>query len=183
MVKTLVSASILAAGLLAVPASAGVMAVGSSAARSCYEAAEFGSSDRGMDACNRALTQDALSERDEVATYVNRGILRIKAKDMSAAIRDFDHAIARDPDQAESYLNKGIALLHSANYAGSLPYFETALEKDTKKPALAHLARGMALEMSGNVQAAYRDYKKASLLDPKWDAPTAELARFTVNQR
>jgi hypothetical protein len=35
--------------------------------------------------------------------------------------------------------------------------------------------------MAGQVGAAYRDYRQASLIDPKWRQPKEELARFRVN--
>lgn len=34
----------------------------------------------------------------------------------------------------------------------------------------------------GDVKAAYLDYSKAAELDPDWDAPKTELARFTVKR-
>ncbi|HEX8258088.1 MAG TPA: hypothetical protein VF589_10685 [Allosphingosinicella sp.] len=173
-----------AAAAIAGPALAAVFVVGSSSARICYEAAESGVvTNQAAVFCDKALTEDVLSPRDIVATHVNRGIVRFHKGQYDAAIRDFDVAIARDGNQAEAYLNKGVVMLRKPGGVGeAVPLFTTAIEMRTKKPALAYLGRGMAYELSGNVNAAYADYKQANLLAPKWKAPAAELGRFQVVQ-
>jgi tetratricopeptide (TPR) repeat protein len=60
--------------------------------------------------------------------------------------------------------------------------FDTALAKNTRKPAIAYYARGVAHELNGRLRHAYSDYRKASAADPNWVEPQAELARFTVRQ-
>ena len=40
----------------------------------------------------------------------------------------------------------------------------------------------MANEGLGDLKAAYQDYSKAAELNPAWDAPKNELARFTVKR-
>ena len=59
--------------------------------------------------------------------------------------------------------------------------FDSALEKKTRRPELAYYGRAVAHELTGEVRAAYRDYRQASRLDPKWRQPKADLARFKVN--
>lgn len=178
-----------AAGLLAAAASpsfAGVTVIGTSTARLCYEAAE---STRSVSAamlanCNEALADVALTQRDLVATYVNRGILRLRMNQTDAAIADFDTAIAKDPGEAEAYLNKGMALLRSSEGGGqALTLFDTALAKRTRKPAIAYYGRAIAHEMTGNVRKAYFDYRQASQLAPEWTLPKDELVRFKVQTR
>jgi hypothetical protein len=41
----------------------------------------------------------------------------------------------------------------------------------------------MAREDAGDLVGAYLDYRQASQLDPAWDRPKKELARFTVVQK
>jgi tetratricopeptide (TPR) repeat protein len=173
-----------AALLVATPAAGAVSVIGNSAARSCYMAAET----RGAPTldvlrfCNDALRQDALAEDELVATLVNRGILKARLGDLDGAISDYDDALVRDPDQAEAYLNKGFALLNlSDSGQAAKPLFDSALEKKTRRPELAYYGRGIANELTGEVRAAYQDYRQASRLDPKWHQPKAELARFRVN--
>lgn len=166
--------------LLSLPASAGVTVIGNSSARLCYEAAESGAKG-GVADCDKALFDEALTIRDQAATHVNRGVLRLRAGDIDGALEDFDAAIARDPSEADAYLNKGLALMRRPDMEkAALPLFDMALEKKTKKPALAYFARGVAYENMGNVSLAYQNYRSASAADPKWNQPRAELARFKV---
>ncbi|MFN3388558.1 MAG: tetratricopeptide repeat protein [Allosphingosinicella sp.] len=159
--------------------------LGHSSARLCYEAADSrgATTKQSLDRCDQALAEEALSRHDEVATYVNRGILKLRQNRIDAAIADFDAAIARDPDQAEAYLNKGVASLRREQWAQALPLFDTALAKETIRPAIAHYGRAVAHEMGGNVRQAYNDYREASRLAPKWRDPQVELSRFTVVSR
>jgi tetratricopeptide (TPR) repeat protein len=166
----------------ALPAAASVTVIGGSAARQCFEAAEspMSASQEIFDMCDHAITSEPLSARDLVATYINRGILRVRAGRTSEGIRDFNAAIERDPSIAEAWFNRGVALMRTAGPAEALPSFNAAVERATNRPALAHFGRAVALEALGNVRGAYADYRRASQLDPDWDRPRAELARFRV---
>ena len=173
-----------AALLAATPAIAAVSVIGDSAAASCYKAAQ-GHGAPTMDVllfCDDALARDALTADEQVATLVNRGILKARLGNVAGAISDYDNALGRDPDQAEAYLNKGLAML-SLPESGqeAKPLFDTALAKKTRRPELAYYGRGVANEMTGEVRAAYQDYRQASRIDPKWRQPRMELARFRVN--
>ena len=172
-----------AALLAASPAAAAVTVIGNSSARSCYEAAESRSTPNrsALSVCDEALTEHALSDYDTVATYVNRGILKARLGNLHAAIADYDEALSRDPDQPEAYLNKGFAMLHLPEAERQAkPMFDSALAKKTRRPELAYYGRGVAHELTGDVRAAYYDYRQASRLSPKWREPKAELARFKV---
>lgn len=179
---TFVKFFVFTAGLsIAFPAAAGITVIGSSSARICYEAAEKDTwpSSEDMQRCNDAL-MEALSYHDEVATYVNRGILHYRLGSIAASLRDFDRAIALDPDQAEAYLNKASALYKGGQVQAALPLFSVALEKKTKRPELAYYGRAVAHEDLGEVALAYHDYRRASEANPHWTVPRADLARFVV---
>lgn len=176
---------ILAAGSAAVPASAAVTVIGSSAARICYEASESTAipSFEILSRCDEALRVEPLTPYEIVATHVNRGILRARIGQVSAALSDFDTALARDPNEPEAYLNKGVVLMRQPNNANeALPLFNMALEKKTRRPALAYYGRGVANEELGNLRSAYEDFRKASVADPKWKEPKTELTRFQVTR-
>jgi tetratricopeptide (TPR) repeat protein len=178
--RTLIVAAAFAA--MSVPASAAVTVLGSSDARMCFEAADStltpGLSQ--LRFCDNALGQESLSEHDIVATYVNRGILRLRRNQIEAAITDFDSAIQLDPRQPEAYLNKGAALLRVNNNSEAAELFSASLENNTRRPELAHFGRAVAYEALGNVRGAYQDYREASALSPHWRDPQIELARFRV---
>jgi hypothetical protein len=44
----------------------------------------------------------------------------------------------------------------------------------------AYYYRGAAHEEAGNTRAAYDDYQRAASIAPNWRSPSAELARFQV---
>ncbi|TFI59325.1 hypothetical protein E2493_05660 [Sphingomonas parva] len=175
----------LAATAAAFPATAAVTVIGNSSARTCYLSAENrtrpGPSVLGD--CDLALTAENLVTSDRVATFVNRGILKLRMGRTDAAIADFDAAIALDGDEGEAYLNKGMALLRmDQGWQQAVGLFDTALSKRTRKPEVAYYGRGIANEIGGKIRAAYDDYRQASALAPEWAEPKAELARFTVRQ-
>jgi len=175
----------LAAGALAAPASAGVLVIGSTDARLCFEAADSAMEPglRDIRRCDNALLRDTLTGYETVATHVNRGILRLRRGHLDEAVADFDQAIALDASQPEAYLNKGGVLIRRNNPAEAVQLFTVALERNTSRPALAHYGRAVAQEELGNVAAAYRDYRRASELDPAWRDPRIELTRFRVSGR
>lgn len=166
----------------AIPAGASVIVIGNSSARLCYEAADspLMPSVSNIRTCDAAFAEEALSQRDRVATHVNRGILKLRRGLVDEAIADFDEAIEIDPRQPEAYLNKGAALIRAENPAEALGLFTVALERNTERPEIAHFGRAIANEELGNVRAAYNDYRRASELDPNWQDPRTELARFRV---
>jgi tetratricopeptide (TPR) repeat protein len=170
----------------AAPASASVVVIGNSDARRCFEAADSRLLPNMLDIrrCDSALRDSGLlSGYEVVATHVNRGILHLRRGMVDNAIADFDQAIALDPNQPESYLNKGAALVRRNNAAGAVQLFTVALERNTRRPALAHYGRAVAQEALGNVAAAYRDFRRASEIDPAWREPQIELTRFRVTNR
>jgi len=115
-----------------------------------------------------------------VATFVNRGILRLRRGDIAGAMADFDEATALNPEEPEAYLNRASALLRREEVVSAIAQFDTAIAKQTRRPALAYYGRAVAHEEAGNVRAAYRDYRRASELAPAWDQPRRELTRFRV---
>jgi tetratricopeptide (TPR) repeat protein len=178
--KFLVPAAIAA---MAFPAAAAITVLGSTSARMCFEAADARSlpSAQSIGRCDDALEREALTEYEVVATYVNRGILKLRRGRVDEAIADFDTAIRHDPDEPEAYLNKGMATLRLPNgWEQALPLFDTAIEKQTRRPAIAYYGRGVAHELGGEIKLAYLDYKQASAIEPHWREPQNELARFTV---
>ncbi len=179
---------ILIAAVLAtssIPAIAAVAIIGSSSARLCYEAAELLQlpTQQDMVRCNEAVDEAGLSHHDMVASYVNRGILKLRRGQVEESIADFDTALGMDPRQPEAYLNKGAALIRQDNARDALPLFTVALERHTNRPAMAHFGRAIANETLGNVAAAYHDYRRATELEPDWAEPRTELARFRVMPR
>ena len=166
----------------AAPVVAATSVIGGGYGKSCYEAAEFGKSFRaGVEACNTALSQEALTVTDRAATLVNRGIVQMQAKNHAAAIADYDAAIRLRPQTAEAYVNKGIALLHlGGRDAEAVALLTLGLERDPARPEIAYYTRGIANELIGATRNAYEDFARAVELAPNWADAIKELARFQL---
>ena len=173
-----VAAAVLAAATST--AHATVFTVGSLAS-TCYQASlNYHVKRTELADCTRALDEEPLSFDDRVATFVNRGIVRMNLGDHAAADRDFDTALQMDQTEAEAWLNKGLLRLRQDNPTAAMPLIQRAIEARTVRPALALYARGIAHEQLGNLKAAYADLTRARALAPGWKLPAQQLARYQV---
>ena len=165
-------------------ASAAVLSVGGPLSQNCYEAALAGDTrDQGVDSCTRALTEEALGDRDRAATLVNRGILQmVRGKD-AMADNDFDAAIRLDKNLPDAWLNKGFLRLRRGDGRGALPLLQSGIDRGARRQAQAIFARGVAYEQMGQFESAYADLKRAQELEPGWSLPREYLADFQVGQR
>ena len=179
----LLAVSAISACLMSTAATAGVMVVGTSPARGCYEnARDEKGSFVALTTCNEAFDSNMLSFYETVATHVNRGIVRLFGNDVAGSIRDFDRAIELDPTEAEAYLNKGAAYLKEGRNAEAKEQFDIALAQKTDRPELAYFGRAISHEVTGNVREAYADYQRALAAAPNWQEPARELTRFSVRR-
>ncbi|MFC3712574.1 tetratricopeptide repeat protein [Sphingoaurantiacus capsulatus] len=181
-------ATAVAAALLlsAMPAQAAVRVLGSTMAKGCYLAAKAErASAEGLKTCNDSLAQEALSRRDQAATKVNRGILKMYDRDYADALEDYEAALAAEPNMAEAHVNRGIAILRlgqpgAAETASAA--FTRGIELATEKPEIAHYMRAIANEMLGDAKGAYLDYRRSAELKPSWSDPRNQLQRFRVTK-
>lgn len=167
--------------LVPVSAQAAVKVIGRGFGSLCYDYAMAGhASAEGVESCNRALTEQSLSPDDRAATFVNRGILQMYAKDFERALASYDEALKLRADLAEAYVNKGVALVNLSRDKDAVAAFSEGLKLNTLRPEIAYYSRGVAYEMMGNMRAAYEDYRQAATLKPEWQEPQAQLRRFAV---
>ena len=164
-----------------------VMSAGQTVQEDCFRAAQTQSpSERqvrlGLSACSAALTGD-LSQLTRAGTLVNRGILQAAAGRTDAAIADFNAGLERDPSLSAGYMNRGVALLKVGRYSEARADFDRAIDLGTADMHVAYFNRGEAQEASGNLVAAYHDYRKAQELSPGFKPAGMELARFQVTSR
>lgn len=175
---------ILAALVAALPTAshAAISVFGGGLGRDCYLAAEMARGGRaGLEICDKALADEAMSVTDRAATLVNRGIVKMQAKDLTAAIVDFDTAIRARPGTAEAYVNKGIALIHlGGRDRDAVDLLTQGIAKNPTRPEIAYYVRGIANEQLGATREAFEDYSRAASLKPEWAEPAAQLARFSV---
>jgi tetratricopeptide (TPR) repeat protein len=179
------SAVALAAALaLAAPADAAVSIIGGGLGRDCYIAAELKRETRSsLATCDRAL-EESLSRRDRAATYVNRGIIHMQARQIDNALRDYANALKIDASIAEAHVNRGIALLHRGGAdQEAIAALTRGLEMKPSRPEVALYTRAVAHEILGNVREAFEDYQAAATLKPDWKDPVEQLKRFSVEKK
>ncbi len=161
-------------------ASASVLVLGEGLAPACSRAAFKGRADRSsVETCSRAL-DGALTTRDRAGTLVNRGVMLMRGKAYDQAARDFDEAIRLTPDLGEAFVNRGVLRMADRDYAGALAEIDRGIALGVDEPAKAWYNRALAQEGLGDAKGAWLDYRKAQSLDPSWDAPAKQLARFKV---
>ena len=180
------TAVLVGAGALAVAGTgqASVAVIGGGAAQACSEAAFKGRPDwRAEEVCTAAIESEPLSAKDQAGTYVNRGVLRLRAGSYARAGSDFDAAERLAPKLGEVHVNRGVLYMAQERYDEAVAEINRGLELGVEEPAKAYYNRGLAYEGLNNAAAAYEDYRKAQALAPNWDAPTRMLARFQVRTR
>ncbi|MDJ0920654.1 MAG: tetratricopeptide repeat protein [Henriciella sp.] len=181
--KFLKGAGAAAIGLfLAQAASAQVFVIGSGLGSECYDQTKSAyASFRSADAvCTRALREEAMTSKNRAATYVNRGVLRMRNGDYDAALADYASALTLKSDLGEAYLNEGAARIYQKDFAAALPPLNKAIELGTIDAFAAHYNRAIAREQTGDVPGAYYDFQIALELKPGWDLAESQLSRFTV---
>ncbi len=157
----------------------------SSQARDCFEAAKKSQElPQSLRVCDAALAEADLPTAERAATLINRGIVNMQAKQLEAAIADFDAAIALHPETAEGYINKGVALLRKGDRnREAVAMLSEGIDRGPQKPAVAYFTRGIANEALGRTRDAYDDYSRAAQLAPDWAEPAVELQRFQTVRR
>ncbi|SRR5258708_11588933 len=161
-----------------------VVTIGGPLSQLCYESALL-QDDRSLaiDACTRALEEEALAPRDEAATLVNRGILYMVRRNDLLADADFSSAIKLDDHLSDAWLNKGFLRLRQGNGREALPLLQKGIDRGARRQALALFARGVAYEQIGDLRSAYDDLTKAHDLEPGWALPNQYLANYRVVTR
>jgi tetratricopeptide (TPR) repeat protein len=179
----LLATTALGAASVSTSAGASTLVLGGGLAKDCSTAAIDGRSDqKSILACTTALETENLSFRDRARTYVNRGVLQMRQRDFPNARSDFDAAAKIDPALGEAWVNRGAAYVGEERFSEGRQEIDKGLALGVKDPEKAWFNRGMANEGLGDLKAAYQDYSKAAELNPAWDAPKNELARFTVKR-
>lgn len=165
-----------------------VMEAGQPVREDCFHAAQASQSvsERdlrlGIAACNRALAAD-LSQFARAGTLTNRATLEAAAHNDDAAVADFNAALTWDPNLAPAYIGRGLAMMRAARYDEARGDFTRAIDLASADLHVAYFYRGEAQEASGNLLAAYHDYRKAQELAPDFQPASVELARFQVTER
>jgi tetratricopeptide (TPR) repeat protein len=133
-----------------------------------------------IDLCNQAVTWAKFQPLDYWPALLNRGVLHLVRAEYGAAIVDINYAIKQGAELSDALNDRGAAEAGLRHYQAAADDFTQALAAGVSRPEVTYFNRALIYEDLGDMKRAYLDYKKAAELNPHWDAPAKELARFTV---
>lgn len=156
---------------------------GDSYARNCYAAATFAAnmnsaSQEDLTTCSNALQYGSLSQRDLLATLVNRGVVAVALEDYKQAVSDYERAVELDPTTGEVYVNRGNLFFMGQAFDKAVAEYSTALRLGLGKEHIAYYNRGLAYEKMKDTENAVADYRRASELAPEWTRPQEKLEKL-----
>ena len=150
----------------------------------CFNAAKNGvAPEAGIDICTQAIKSQVMSDRDLAGTYANRAVIYMRMASFVSAQHDFEQAMTLDPSLGEAVIGHGGALIAQKKYADGIDEISRGLALNPAEPEKAYFNRALAYESLDDLKAAYYDYSKAAELNPNWNPPREELARFTAADR
>ena len=171
-----------ATALVAETAASQVFVIGKGLGGECYQKTKsrYSNFRAADDVCTRALREQAMTRQNRAATYVNRGVLRMREGRFDKALQDYEDALNLQPDMGAAYLNQGAAHIYRRDFELALASLNRAIELDSPDLFAAYYNRGIAREHTGDVAGAYDDFVTALELNPGWSLAERQLARFTV---
>jgi superkiller protein 3 len=98
--------------------------------------------------------------------YNTWGLIKLRKKNVTGALRDFEKAVELDPAFIEAHLNIGAIGLSSRQYAKAQTSFDAVLKLQPTNFD-AQVGVGVALRGQKKIPEAEAAYKKAGQLDPK----------------
>jgi Tfp pilus assembly protein PilF len=114
--------------------------------------------------CRQA--QELESGKDYPPIYNTLGLIQLRKKNPSMALKQFEQAVALDPKYIDAHLNIGAIGLSTRQYEKAAQSFAAVLKLDPKSFD-ATIGMGVATRGLKKIDEAESWYKKASELDPK----------------
>jgi len=156
-----------------------VITFGNTEAELCYSAAEMAGVPAGsLDHCDAALRDRTLTKKDRVATLINRGILFNHRGNYTAALADFEAALALDPAASAAYVNRGNTYFYSRQLDLAIEDYSTSLQMNPRNPHLAHYNRGLVNEVKREEKLAFADFVRATELLPGWEPALTRVQQY-----
>jgi len=171
-----------ATALVAETASAQVFVIGKGLGGECFQKTKnrYSNFRNAEQVCTRALREQAMSRENRAATYVNRGVLRMREVQYDDALADYAKALDLQPDMGAAYLNAGAAHIYRKDFDTALASLNRAIELESPDLFAAHYNRAIAREHTGDIPGAYDDFTKSLELKPGWQLAEMQLTRFQV---
>lgn len=135
-----------------------------------------------LDICTLAIEAADSTLEQRAGSFNNRGVLKFDKQDYVGALADLDAAVQLLNTLAQAHANRGYVLVAQKRWQEAIAAFDQALTLGTDEQARVHFNRAGAHEELGHAREAYRDYLKASELQPEWEDPKRELTRFSVRR-
>jgi tetratricopeptide (TPR) repeat protein len=171
--------ALFAAGIAHAQRADSVVTFGNTDAELCYSAAEMAKIPAGsLDHCNAALRDRTLTKKNRVATLINRGVLFNHRGDFTAAIADFEAALALDPAASAAYVNRGNTYFYSRKFDRAIEDYSTSLQMNPRNPHLAHYNRGLVNEAMREGKLAFADFLRANELQPDWEPALTRVQQY-----
>ena len=150
-------------------------------ANAASEAQKTGATNRvAFETCTDAIDRSWATLSEQALAYLDRGTLHRVAGETELAIADFTRAIHDDPSLAAAYNDRGAAYSALHRPAEAVRDFSQALALHADNADQVLFNRALAYEDLGETKLAYLDYQAAAQLNPGWDLPVKQLARFSV---
>jgi len=178
--KLLIAAA--ATALVAEAASAQVFVIGNGLGGECFQKTKnrYSNFRAADDVCSRALREEAMTRTNRAATYVNRGVLRMRKGNYDTALADYSEALRLQPELGAAYLNTGAAYIYQRDFYAALAPLNRAIELESNDLFAAYYNRAIARENTGDVAGAFEDFNTSLELKPEWDLALRQLTRFSV---
>ncbi len=116
------------------------------------------------------LTKAIAAQPQHAVAYVNRGAVLQDLRLWSAALDDYDSALARQqgqPGEADSHNHRGNMLKELGRYPEALQSYDRAIQLEPGR-ANFHNNRGIALRVAGNYLEALAAFERALALEPAY---------------
>lgn len=168
----------------AAPVAARSMLVSGGMGHECYLATLDAPSDannlHGLAVCNAAVSAYDEGSFNLAASLVNRSEIFIRMARFREALADCGHAVAIAPELSAAYTNRGAGFVGLKQYDDAITALDRAIALGGAKLEIAYYNRGLAKDYNGDVEGAYRDYRKSLDLNPDFAPPKEQLPRFRV---
>ncbi len=156
-----------------------VITFGTTDAALCYSAAEMAGGAAGsLDHCDAALKDRTLIKKERIATLINRGILFNHRGDYTAAIADFEAALALNPEASAAYVNRGNTYFSTRQFDLAIDDYSTSLQMNPRNPYIAHYNRGLVNEAKREEKLAIADFVRATELRPGWEPALTRVQQY-----
>ena len=133
-----------------------------------------------LEEARNQFTAYTLAERNDPRGYVKLGTMQLRAREPSAAEKNFNEALRLNQQNPEAWNGLGMARLQRGRTAEATQAFESALEQQRNyAPALLNLAI-VAHQYIGNKPLALQRYREVLALKPP--PPNADALTATVRQ-